>query len=373
MANFPTRRDIIKQATGATIAAGLPTIALAASAKSAALAVLVEAERKNANLPGLGAAIVSSKGLQSLAVAGFRAWPTGPKILPGDQWHLGSCTKAITATLAARLIEQKRLRWDSTIGELIRSDMDTAWRKVPLLWLLSHRSGASMNFDQDLWERMVARGGPLIDQRRFFVTEVLKQPPQVKPGSQTLYSNAGFMIAGAMIEAATRTPWERLVKRDIFDRLGMQASGFGPPGRDQPSGHIRAAQGGWQPAPAGASADNPAATGPAGTVHCSLADWARFTAAHLNGFKGRGSFLSPASWNVLHRPAAPDWNYSPGWQINHGASPSDLVLQHLGSNGYWVAQATLFPARDRAVLIVTNVADEAAEPVFSRLLERLKQ
>lgn len=372
------RRRLLKTAGIAAAAVGLPLSRLEAGSNSdltARIGSLVEGERRAANLSGLGAAVVTSQGPAALAVSGVRVWPDGPRIGRNDRWHLGSCTKAFTATLVARLIEQRRLSWNSTIGQVLKIDMALAWRDVPLLWLLCHRSGASMNFDQEIWERMVARGGALIDQRRYFVREGLQRPPELPPGSATIYSNAGFMVAGAMIEQATGIPWETLIRRKVFTRLGMDNSGFGPPnapGRaDQPQGHNRGDGGSWQPAPDDSSADNPAATGPAGTVHCTLADWARFIAAHLQGFKGRGSYLSRTSWERFRTPAAADWDYCPGWKVDRTAPASDPVLQHLGSNGYWLAQATLYPARDRAVLLVCNLADDAAEPVFGRLLAAL--
>jgi hypothetical protein len=51
---------------------------------------------------------------------------------------------------------------------------------------------------------------------------------------------------------------------------------------------------------ADAGADNPAALGPAGTVHCSMESWARFAAAHLAGAQGDERFLSAASWSSMH-------------------------------------------------------------------------
>lgn len=371
MTVFLNRRALMKRAAAAAALAALDTKVNAAGQEQSRVSLLIEKERKAGKLPGLGAAVVSSKGIQDVAVSGVRVWPSGAAIRPGDRWHLGSCTKAFTSTLVARLVDRGSLRWDSTIAEVLPGEMDAAWRTVPLLWLLCHRSGASMNFDQELWERMVAQAGPLIDQRRYFVREGLKKPPEAEPGSQTIYSNAGYMVAGAMCEAVTGTSWEQLIRQEIFDQLGMRSSGFGPPGPNEPRGHNRSTNGEWTPAPSDTSADNPAAAGPAGTINCALGDWAKFVSAHLRGFRGEDSYLSRSSWQRLHSPGGMDWEYAPGWKVNRPPSGSNFVLQHLGSNGYWVAQATLFPAKDRAVLIVTNVADDAAEPVFGRILSEL--
>lgn len=372
MTVFLNRRTLVMRASAAAAFVALDIKVNAAGRAQSGLSLLIDNECKAGKLPGLGAAVVRAEGIVDAAVSGVRTWPIGAKIRPGDRWHLGSCTKAFTSTLVARLVDKGRLRWDSTIAEVLPGEMDAAWRAVPLLWLLCHRSGASMNFDQELWERMVAQAGPLIDQRRYFVREGLKKPPEAQPGSQTIYSNAGYMVVGAMCEAVTGTAWEELIRQEIFDRLGMRSAGFGPPGPNEPRGHNRLATGEWAPAPLDNSADNPAAAGPAGTLNCALGDWAKFVSSHLRGFSGEDSYLSRSSWQRLHSPGGMDWDYAPGWKVNRSPSGSDFVLQHLGSNGYWVAQATLFPAKDRAVLIVTNVADDAAEPVFERVLSQLR-
>ena len=49
----------------------------------------------------------------------------------------------------------------------------------------------------------------------------------------------------------------------------------------------------------------------------------------------------------------------------------EILLRHLGSNGFWVAEASIAPDRDFAVLIVTNVGDDAAEAPFKELLVAL--
>ena len=82
-------------------------------------------------------------------------------------------------------------------------------------------------------------------------------------------------IAGAMLEKLTGTPWETLMTNRLFRPLRMSSAGFGPPGTlgqvDEPWGHIRTF-GRNRPD----QDDNPPAIGPAGTVHCSLDDLARY-------------------------------------------------------------------------------------------------
>ena len=318
---------------------------------------------------------MTSEGLEAVGAVGLRSSEDSVEVTSDDRWHLGSCTKALTATLVARLVERGQLTWETTLGGVFGAsvpEMAPAWKDVPLLWLVCHRSGASLNFSKELWDRMEARGGTTREQRRSFVAAGLKVAPDTPPNTATVYSNAAFLLAGAMLEELTDTSWEELVRREVFEPLGMKSTGFGAPGTpgklDQPLGHTRGTEG-WKPIALGPEADNPAVVGPAGTVHTTLADWARFVRAHLRGEGDDESYLERASWQKLHTPGGSDWTYSPGWIVTEADWAGGKLLRHLGSNTCWVSEASLAPARDFAVLLVTNLGDDAAEQPFRRLLE----
>ena len=341
------------------------------------LSNLIASALEKSQLPALGAAIVTSAGLEAVGVAGVRSWGRSENVTSDDQWHLGSCTKAVTATLVGRLIDRGVLGWNTTIGDALGTAFPAihpAWRAVPIAWLLSHRSGAPLNFAEDIWERMVARGGSPRDQRRFFVEEGLRTPPTAPPNTVTVYSNSGYLVAGVMLETLTGASWEELVRREVFEPLVMTRTGFGAPGTagrlDQPLGHTRGPNG-WTPVELGPNADNPAATGPAGTIHTTLPDWARFIAAHLRGARGDHGYLKSATWRRLHSAGGTDWGYSPGWVVTEREWAGGKLLRHVGSNNFWVAEASLALAKDFAVLIVTNVGDDAAEAPFQHLLSAL--
>jgi CubicO group peptidase (beta-lactamase class C family) len=191
-------------------------------------------------------------------------------------------------------------------------------------------------------------------------------PPKApgRPRGTYRYSNAGYVIAGAMIEAATGETWEDLLQREVFGPLGMTASGFGPPGVagsvTEPRGH-RPAGGNWLPVEPGPFADNPAALGPAGTVHAPLADYARFMAAHLAGARGEaGGLLTAESYETLHTPA-PGSEYAFGWAVTERdwAGAGRRVLVHSGSNTMWFATVWIAPERSLAMFAVTNAAGDA--------------
>ena len=193
-----------------------------------------------------------------------------------DRFHIGSDTKAMTALLAAMLIELRKLHWDTTVGSVfpeLAAAMAPDVGGVTLAQLLSHTSGIpSDNPAQDkLVEQSFAQPGNLDELRYWIVAGLVKQQLRSKPGAQFAYSNLGYTLAGAIIERIGGRTWEELVAVRIFDPLGLKTAGFGPQsslGRvDAPLGHRTLPNGTLKAMLAGPNGDNPEAIGPAGTVH----------------------------------------------------------------------------------------------------------
>ena len=326
-------------------------------------AVLAPIRAKH-DLPGMAGAIVSAGALEAIGVDGVRERGKPEKATTGDLWHLGSCTKAMTATLCAGLVEDKKLSWTTTVGDVFGDvkGMDPAWKPVTLEQLLTNHSGAPANLDADgLWARLWQFTGTPQEARRALVEGVLARPPESKPGTKYVYSNAGFSIAGAMAETVAKEPYETLIAKRLFEPLGMTSVGFGAPGKadvvDQPRGH--GADG--KPVAPGPSADNPAAIAPAGRVHCTIGDWAKFVALHTRGeTKDGAKLLSPATFVKLHTPVADDAHYAMGWVATQRPWAGGRVLMHSGSNTMWYCTTWFAPDRDFAVLVTCNQGGDAA-------------
>ncbi len=162
-------------------------------------------------------------------------------------------------------------------------EMHDTFRTATLEQLLSHRAGLPRNapgmIAANLLDAFVKDVRPDTEKRRDIVVKVLKQDPASDPGQEFSYSNLGYVVAGHIAEKVTGKTWQHLMRRRLFEPLGMTSAGFGPPGRngdlDQPWGHVKVPLIGWTPV----QKDNPSWMGPAGTVHCSLADWATFADA----------------------------------------------------------------------------------------------
>ena len=115
-----------------------------AFAQGQPLADDLEKIRTQYGLPAIAAAVVKDGTIIASGVAGVRVDGTSIAATIDDRFHLGSDTKAMTATLAAMLVEEGKLKWTSTIGEVLGADVPGINPKlaaVTLEQLLSHTSG----------------------------------------------------------------------------------------------------------------------------------------------------------------------------------------------------------------------------------------
>lgn len=327
---------------------------------------ILEPIRTKYKLPALGAILMQDGQIAGIGAVGLRKIDSEKQVTIHDLWHLGSNTKSMTATLIAKLVEQGRLSWNMTMSNAfpeLGQDINPAYRKVTLEQLLFHRAGLpALTTPDSLWEEIRKNNGSPTEQRMNLARVVLRRPPQVRPGKY-LYSNAGYAIAGLIAERTTGKPWEDLMKEQLFDPLGMGSAGFGSPGDatkvDQPWGHLPKG-GRLEPVPPGPEGDNPPAIAPAGTIHASLEDYAKYANLHLGESTEKGTFLSPGTLRKLHTPSY-GGRYAMGWGVEDRPWAGGKALTHAGSNGMWYSVIWLAPQRDFGIIVLTNQGGESAE------------
>lgn len=320
--------------------------------------------------PAMAAAILTRDGVSWSGVRGVRRAGQEARATLEDRWHLGSNTKAMTAAVFGRLVEQGRARWDMPLSEALPGlRIDPAWATTTPDDLMRHRAGLldAGLLDQAWLIAAHADQRPLPEQRAEFAAEALAAPP-AGPVGQFAYGNGNYIVLGAVIEALTGQPWEQVMADQLYAPLGLASAGFGPPRGDEATwGH----RGGVAVDPAG-FADNPRALGPAGTAHMSLADYARFVSAMMGGApewlsgETRRHLLTPATGS----PPA----YAAGWGVGTapwaGVGGPGPTLTHNGSNTMWFA--TVLAAPERGLGFITLANDAAAgQRACQTLVQRL--
>lgn len=340
--------------------------------KPADVAALLAPIRAELDVPALAACVIRRGAVVAEGAVGLRARGSDAVVTDDDLWHLGSCTKAMTATLVATFVDEGRLTWDRTLAEAFPDLADTmheGFRGATVRQLLQHRAGLPANPNQgDLWGKLYAWEGTTRAARRHVAERMLAEPPVHEPGSAFLYSNAGYMLAGAVVEELADRSWEELMEERLFVPLGITSAGFGPPGShdavDQPRAHRAEGPG----IPPGRSADNPPALGPAGTVHMDLSDWARFVSLHLGASRGKARIVSEQALAAMHDsvPREGGGSYALGFGVTSRPWADGPILSHSGSNTMWYCVVWAAPDEDFAVLAACNLGGDAGAAATDR-------
>jgi D-alanyl-D-alanine carboxypeptidase len=180
--------------------------------------------------PGLSVVAVRSEGIVYSNAFGFA---DGPRVVPASSetvYNYWSMTKPFTAVAILQLVEKGIITLDDCVDTILDFFQveypDKSSECVTIRHLLTHSSGLSNNAPEVIgWVH--TDGGTEWNQ-----TELIRQklPDYAKlkfePGSQGVYTNVGYMVLAAVIEAASGMSYEEYVRKSILQPLGMNRTGF---------------------------------------------------------------------------------------------------------------------------------------------------
>jgi CubicO group peptidase (beta-lactamase class C family) len=303
-----------------------------------------------------------------------------------DHFTGASCAKSMTATVAAMLVEEGKLRWDTKITEVFpdwQKTMLPAYTNVTLEQLLEHRAGLDQWMKSNpLWmdwhqkhSQSTASG-----KRILFAQAALQREPKYPPGTKHYYCNDGYLIAGSMMEKVSGVPFEELMRRRLFEPLNLQSMRFGPAPLDSNQavwGHEARAFGRTK-----AIRDNPAAYGdppfgsPGGFLYCSLSDLLRYVDFHNRGANGFGQLLQKETFDRLYTPP-PGESYALGWEVEIKRDASVKVVErsiyHGGYSGRFRANMWFCPESQWGTVILCNDGRGAGAEISAVFFALLKE
>lgn len=344
------------------------------------------------DLPSIVAAVVKNGKVIASGAVGTRRYGSDIPVTINDRYHIGSDTKAMTALLAAIMVEEGKLQWNSTIADIfpeLTEKMSAQMHKVTLEHLLSHTSGIPSDNEDILkiYRETMEQEGNLDAMRYWLVSRWCKEPLESEPGVKFAYSNLGYTIAGAMIERVSGKTWEELIIERIFTPLRLKTAGLGPQSSlgktDAPLGHT-VNDGKVRSFLAGPNGDVPPMLGHAGNVHLSILDFAMWAGWNAGEGKRKPAIIKQETFRKLHKPVIsmppkkdappgtpPGGDYALGWsKLTVDWAPYSLIY-HGGSNGMNLAHIWIDTKKDLAIVIATNISGQKADEALRKIASKL--
>ena len=274
--------------------------------------------------------------------------------LPVDEktlFQIGSTTKTFTATAVMRLVEDGKLALDEPIRtylpDFTMRDPEVTTR-LTMRHLLTHTGGWDGDFFPDT--------GNGDDALARYVKLMADLPQRTPLGTILSYNNAGFSLAGRVIEVATGKTYEAALKELVLDPIGLKHSFLFPTDvmtHGFAVGHTTIADKTivlrpWQLARANV---------PAGGIAASMIDQLRYARFHLgDGIAGDGTrILTPESIAMMQAPGDAgmlDIKMGLAW-MTRDIGGLRRVFHGGGTYGQLTA-FTMTPARKFALALDTN-------------------
>jgi CubicO group peptidase (beta-lactamase class C family) len=327
------------------------------------LAAILTKARKKFTIPALGAVVLGAGGIREDVVLGVRDINGSDPASSRDYFHLGSNTKAVTGFLAAKLVRDGLIGWETRFLDLfpeLAAESRGDYREITLRDLLSHRAWVPPMLSSKDYKTIPELGGDIENKRIQFSSYMLKRPPQrtspQSPFKAYAYSKAGYVMAAAMLEKVSGRSWEALIDEVLVRDLGLPAHvGFPVDlGPDQPRGHLPGSYVGEDPSQlviydTEYVLRNRDVLNPAGNLSMPMIDYAKFIQLHLQGLEGMDNYLPADMYRFMHFGIA---QYAIGWG-NARKNGAD-VSSHSGSAGNFFCHARFIPEKDLAIVVFAN-------------------
>lgn len=322
------------------------------------------------HLPGLAMAVVENGRVVYRHAEGARG--DGARIDEDTLFKIASNSKAMTAALLARLVQQGRLRWDDPVQRHLPGfRMHDAWvgQQMQVRDLLIHNSGLGLGAgDLMLWPE------PNTFTRADIIAGLAHLKPVSSFRSHYAYDNLMYVVAGEVAAAAGGKPYDQLMREQVFEPLGLARCQVGawsvkrvgnvaqPHAWDGDRNEVVNADGDVSP-------DLPSMA--AGGIRCSLRDMARWMQVLLDPAvvpDWLGSEQRRTLW-TLHMPMplgerqrrwdnAHFYGYGYGWRVSD--MDGQWKVAHTGTLSGMYSSLALLPDRKVGVVMLINGEGEDA-------------
>lgn len=146
------------------------------------------------------------------------------------RFGIASGCKLFTAIAVCQLVEKGKISFDSKLADCLDIDLKHFDEKVTVHHLLTHTSGISDYFDEDVMddfeELWITKPMYHIRKLKDFLPLFQDEPMKEKVGESFHYNNAGYILLGLIVEQASGLEFSDYIQANIFNKANMRDSGY---------------------------------------------------------------------------------------------------------------------------------------------------
>jgi CubicO group peptidase (beta-lactamase class C family) len=366
-----------------TLAAGASAMpASAAESNSSDYDRVIDAVVARYQLPGMAVGVIDDGKVVYTRTIGNLA--SGKPMDADTLFQIASNTKAMTSSLLARLVQQGKLRWDDPVTKYLPSfRMYDPWvtANMQVGDLLVHRSGLPAGAgDLMLWPT----------PNDFTPDDVVAGLQYLKPSynfrAGYAYDNTLYIVAGQVAAAAGGAPYPELMRREIFEPMGMNRCQVGTWNREEVGNvadrYVQREDHRYVLEPARDPIVKPLTMDSAGGVRCSLNAMLAWATNWLVPTPEQLDWLSPEQRHKEWTAYTPmpiskrnhEWDgtlfygYGYGWRI--ADVDGQMTVSHTGTLSGMNSAMMLLPFRKSGFVVLINADAENARSVLIEMLTK---
>lgn len=286
-----------------------------------------------------------------------------------DYFHLGSNTKAITGFIAAKLVENNKIDWNTKFFDLfpeLKNKSNPEYFNITLEDLLSHRAKIQSFTSGIEYQNLPKFDGNKQEKRRKFSEYVLTLNP-IENEENYNYSNAGYSIATIMLEKVSEKSWEKLIDKFLRQKLNINMA-FGWPNRNfenQPYGHW--VENGKLVSVSPEIDYDLSMTEPAGDLSMNIENYAKFIQLNIQGLAGKNNFLQAKTYQFIHTNKN---DYAIGW--GNYTENNEQISEHAGSDGTFFSYVQIDRRNLIGYVVLVNSGSTTAQNGVYEMINKMK-
>ena len=331
-------------------------------------------------LPGLAVGVIDNGKIIYTRTSGEREAGSGKKITPRTLFKIASNSKAMTASLLARLVDAGKLRWDDPVTKYLPTfRMFDPWvtQNMQVRDLLVHNSG------------LPEGGGDLMlwpEPNHFTRADILAGLGHIKPKysfrAGYAYDNLLYVVAGEVAAAAGGASYEDLMRAQVFAPLGLncRVGAWKSTATDDIAQPHALAKGRNIIVAADGEEIPEITSAAAGGIRCSLDDMLRWAGNWLTPDEKQKAWLSDEQRAAMWTPRTlmpisarrRAWDHTHAWLYAFGFRLGDVdgewTISHTGTLSGMYSMMMLLPDRNSGFVILINGEADEARTVLGEVL-----